>query len=119
MSHKTSDYELIAEAAAKAALESFGLRISGWEHHFKHLCGAGWANRLRKPELDNRFIAASGPLKKPLPQSTPEQQRDHRRAWDRIRTSERVALMDAEEDLRLYENPWGAFKTAKKLYKRF
>ena len=29
MSHKTRDYELIAEASAKAAFESFGLRLSG------------------------------------------------------------------------------------------
>ena len=119
MSHETRDYELIAEASAKAAFESFGLRLSGWEHHFELLGGKGWANRLRKPEFDNRFIAASGPLKKPLPQGTREQQREHRRAWDRIRTSEHLALREAEEDLRRYENPWGAFKKAKKLYKRF
>ena len=119
MSHKTRDYELIAEASAKAAFESFGLRLTGWEHHFEFLGGREWAKRLRKPEFDNRFIAASGPLKKPLPQGTREQQREHRLAWNRIETSEYLALRDAEEDLRYYENRWGAFKKAKKLYKRF
>ena len=119
MSHKTRDYELIAEASVKAAFESFGLRLSGWEYHFEVLGGKGWANRLRRPEFDNRLIAASGRLKRPLPQGTPEQQREHRRAWDRIETSEYLARRDAEEDLRHYENPWDAFKKAKKLYKRF
>ena len=119
MSHKTNDYELIAEVSAKAAFESFGLRLSGCEHHLESLAGKRWANRLRKPEFDRRLLAASGALKKPLPQGTREQQREHRRVWDRIRTAEYVAIKDAEEDLRYYENPWGAFKTAKKVYDRF
>ncbi len=39
--------------------------------------------------------------------------------WDWIKSAERVALREAEEDLRYYGNPWGAFKTAKKVYDRF
>ena len=119
MSHKTRDYELIAEASAKAALESFGLRLSGCEHHLESVGGRKWANRLRKPEFDRRLVAASGPLKKPLPQGTREQQREHRRVWNRIRTSEYLAIRAAEEDLRYYENPWGVLKHAKQVYSWF
>ena len=119
MSHHTNDYELIADASAKAALESFGLRLSGCERHLELLAGKKWANRLRKPEFDRRLLVASGLLKKPLPQGTPEQQREHRRLWDWITSAEQVALREAEEDLRYYENPWGAFKTAKKVYDKF
>ena len=119
MSHKTRDYELIAEASAKAAFDLSVCGCLAGSITSRFSVARGGRTVCANPEFDNRFIAVSGPMKRPLPQGTPEQQREHRRAWDRIRTSEHLARRDAEEDLRHYENPWGAFKKAKKLHKRF
>ena len=119
ISHKTRDYGLIAEASAKGRVRVFrsatiGLGAALGVSRRQGVGEAATQTRIRQSV--HRCVGASQEAATP---GHPRTAAQSPRAWDRIRTSEHLTLGDAEEGLRHYENPWGAFKKAKKLHRRF
>ena len=78
-SHRTRDYELIAESAAIDALLSFRVIPYHDSEYLSNIAGKRWRKRLTGPDRGARLVVASGILRKPLPQDTREQQREFRR----------------------------------------
>ena len=79
-SHRTSDYELIAEGAAMNAFFSFSLHPYRDSEYLTSVAGKRWRKKLKGPDRGDRILVTSGILRKPLPQYTPDQQREHRKA---------------------------------------
>ncbi len=79
-SHRTRDYELIAESAAMDALLSFKVIPFQDSEYLAGIAGKKWRKKLTGPDRGARLLVASGILRKPLPQDAREQQREHRRA---------------------------------------
>ena len=79
-SHRTRDYELIAESAANDAFLSFGLHPFHDNEYLASIAGKKWRKKLTGPDRGARSFVASGILRKPLPQDTREQQREYRSA---------------------------------------
>ena len=79
-SHRTRDYELIAESAAMNAFFSFNLHPYRDSQYLTSTAGKRWRKKLTGPDRGARILVTSGILRKPLPQDTREQQREHRKA---------------------------------------
>ena len=79
-SHRTRDYELVAEGAAIDAFFSFGLHPFRDNEYLASIAGKKWRKKLTGPDRGARLLVAAGILRKPLPQDTPDEQREHRKA---------------------------------------
>ena len=90
-SHRTRDYELIAEAAAAVACGSFGVILPPENYYLVDTAGDKWRKRLENPEIAGRLSVVSGILRKPPSQHTRKQQREYRRTQERLQAAIRRA----------------------------
>ena len=66
-SHRTRDYELIAESAAMNALLSFKVIPFQDSEYLTSTVGKKWRKKLTGPDRGARILVTSGILRKPLP----------------------------------------------------
>ena len=86
-SHRTRDYELIAESAAMNALLSFKVIPFQDSEYLTSTVGKKWRKKLTGPDRGARILVTSGILRKPLPQDTRDQQREHRKAQVKLQST--------------------------------